>query len=163
MDAHAAQLCVERARDVEDEPLGRGVDGQARLRRERRHAGDVDDAGTAVHERQRAVHEFHGRLHEQLDHVRRVGGALEREVAERAEARVVDEQRDIGVLELGDGVFQYIERGRVGQVERKAAHGRGAGSLERLEPLGAAGDDPQLIDGPRLAGIDVFGELAAKP
>ena len=155
VDAHVPELRVERAREVQDEPLGRRVRGEARLRHEGGHAGHVEDARARRHVRQRAVCELHGREHEQARHVRVVGRGHVREVAERPEAGVVDEKRHAGAGRLGERRLERVERRRLREVERERAHARG-------RARGMARDGPDLVERPEGALAEQTHELGSK-
>ena len=162
VDVDRAQLGVEGAGEVEEEALGCRVDRQARLRNERGDAGDVDDAGAAVHVGEAPVDELDGRPHEERHHLARALLLLQGEIAEGAEARVVDEQRDAEVVFLRERVPDDVEGVLLGEVEAERADGGGAGALQGLEALGAARDDPDLVEFAHLALVEAAGELSSQ-
>ena len=156
MYAHVPELRVERAGEVQHEALCRRVGGEPRLRHEGGHAGHVEDARPGSHVRQRAIRELHRGEHEQANHVRVVAPWHVREVAERAEARVVHEQRHARAGRVGKRVPQHVERGGVREVEREGAH-------EAAGLLGTAGDGPNLVELPEGASPELANDLPAEP
>ena len=104
----------------------------------------VDDAAAALDVRDADV--AHGRERERIERgaVQQRVKILFRKGAEHAAARRVDEQRDLGLF--------FFKRRAVGldplpggEVEREGAQRRAACFLQFLQPLGAPGDDPDLI------------------
>ena len=146
VDAAGAQLFAQRAGKALHIGLCGAVDGHARRRRKRRDRRDIEDQAARRHVGQAAARHGGQRTAVQVDHAGLVAGLAFGKIAEPAEARVVDEQRQRGLF-LFEQALQRPDGGGVGQVERHGAQ-RFAGELrgKRFEALAAACNEPERVD-----------------
>src|SRR5699024_8575545 len=157
-DAARFQLDVQRPGEAQDEGLGRAVDALVRHGLEGRERVEVYDAAAALHIGQAelrhgdeglVVYVYHGEVHVQ----RRLG-----EEGEAPEARDVAERGYEGLF-LFQQLFVLLKAGRVAEVHGQDARGRAQLFCQLLQPLAAAGDEPDLVE--RLLRVYGLGELQA--
>ena len=146
MNVAVAQLHGESAGEAHHIGLGGAVDIDVGHRLPRGVGGQVDDVAACGDVGQAQVgHGGEGRGVE-VDDVQLLVSVHLRESAEEAKARGVNKHLHRGGVLIEEG-FQRVEGTALQEVEGQGTDGGAAQGAQLLQALGAAGDDPDLVEG----------------